>query len=171
MLDRLNFGEKRCTRAEAWLEEAASCRPHARALEDVLVDAPEGDKQHVQNCRDCKEAVMDFLESRALFRNWNAAGVQGNPFFAKRILAAIAAREAEVEQSTRTWAVVPKLAARLAAIATLVLLIAGTWVYEGPARKQVNQPVVEPGSQLFEDNSTVPTDRDEVLVSLLERSE
>lgn len=171
MLDWLRFGEKQCTRAEAWLEEAAARRPHARALEDLLTGVPEDEKTHVQSCPDCKDAVSDLLESRALFRNWNAAGVQGNPFFAERVLAAIASRESEMEQATRTWAVVPKLAARLAGIATLVLLIAGTWIYEGPARKQANQPVVEPGSQLFEDNATVPADRDEVLVSLLERGE
>ena len=52
----------------------------------------------------------------------------------------------------------------------LVLLIAGTWAYKTPARKHANQPVVaESSGQLIEDNSSVPVDRDEVLISLLER--
>ena len=165
------LGKEGCTRAQAWLEEAASRHPRAGAHEELLAEVPRDERQHVQECPACAQAVKDLLESRGLLRNLKMDEDKGNPFFAKRVLAAIAARETEIELATRTWAVIPRLASRLAGIAILVLLIAGTWIYEGPARKRANQPVMEPGAQLFEDNATVPTDRDDVLVSLLERGE
>jgi hypothetical protein len=165
------LGGERCERAAAWLEEAATRHPHAGAHEDLLLGLPKDEMQHVQECPVCAQAVKDLLESRGLLQNLKVDEDKGNPFFAKRVLASIAAREAEIELATRTWAVIPRLASRLAGIAILVLLIAGTWIYEGPARKQANQPVMEPGAQLFEDNATVPADRDAVLVSLLERGE
>jgi hypothetical protein len=154
------------------LEEAAQGLPQAATHEQLLSAIPEDAKEHLRACPDCFQGIEDFLQSRkllaALERN---PGDLGNPFFEKRVMAAIAAREAQLEGPRGTWAFVPKLASRLAGVATIVLVVAGTWLYSGPARRQANQPALENGTQLFEDNSAVPASRDDILVSLLERSE
>jgi hypothetical protein len=61
-------------------------------------------------------------------------------------MAAIAARESELRQSLEAWAAVPRLASRLTLASAVVLLLAGTWLYERPKRvptSAANQSVVE----------------------------
>jgi hypothetical protein len=74
-------------------------------------------------------------------------------------MAAIEGREAELAGRTRTWAAVPVFASRLAAIAVLVLLVAGTWLYEGSARRQATT------GGIFEDSAAAAasTSQDEVF--------
>jgi hypothetical protein len=170
MWKSLGFGRNECAQAANWLEEAAALLPEASTADGLPTQLVPGDATHVRECAACQTALKVFLESRALLANLKDPERKSNPFFAKRVMAVIAAREAELERSTRAWAAVPRLAARLAGVAMLVLLIAGTWAYKTPARKHTNQPVVaESSGQLIEDNSSVPVDRDEVLISLLER--
>ena len=60
-----------------------------------------------------------------------------SPFFAKRVMAAIEAREAELTRRARAWAAVPAFASRLSAIAALLLVMAGTWLFSGNHRQSV----------------------------------
>ena len=77
-------------------------------------------------------------------------------------MAAIAAREAQLRQSIETWAVLPRLAARLTWVSALALLLMGTWVLESPkfARNSGNQPSTE---SLLEPSQ--PQSPDDVLIS------
>jgi hypothetical protein len=59
-------------------------------------------------------------------------GAQPGPFFIPRVMAAIADREREIEKSSQTWAAVPRLAYRLSVLASLTLLLAGSWLYRQP---------------------------------------
>jgi hypothetical protein len=93
------------------------------------------------------------------------------PYFAKRVLAVIRAKEQELERSTRTWAAVPRLAARLAGVVALLLVITGTLLLESPRRKQATGPAMQAPSAIFEDNATLPASKDEVLVSVLEKGQ
>lgn len=168
---------RRCTKAEQWFEEAAARMPGTLTAEELLASMAPGQRDHVRGCGACQDAAKDLVESRVLLTALKGSGADGRPFFAKRVMAAIASRESELEGATRAWAVVPKLASRFAGIATVLLLIGGALIYEGPLHKrahpaaQAAQPAVESGTQLFEDNAPVPTNRDDVLVSLLERSQ
>lgn len=170
MWNRRGLEKKGCEKIAVWLEEAAARSPEAATIEELLEALPHDETLHAGECTDCKEAAREFLDSRALLAACGKAP-EGNPFFAKKVLAAIASREAEMERTSRAWAIVPKLASRLAAVACLALLLAGTWVYKGPTQSKSGRTAAEPGSQLLEDNATVPSDQDEVLVSLLERHE
>jgi len=75
-------------------------------------------------------------EVRALLREGAADRREPSPFFAKRVMAAIEAKENELAGRTRAWAAVPAFASRLSAIAALLLLVAGTWLYTGKSSKQ-----------------------------------
>lgn len=178
MWNRIRFGGRRCTKAEQWLEETAVTHLETPTAQDLLTTLGVAEREHIRRCSACQGALRDFIESRLLVNAVRPARPANHPFFAKRVMAAIASREGELERASRAWAVVPRLAARFAGVATVLLLIGGAWVYEGPLRNPpagdsapTLQPAVESGSQLFEDNAAVPASRDEVLVSLLERGQ
>lgn len=177
MWNKIAFSSGRCTNAEQWLEDAASSPAASVVIEDLRASLSSEQRDHLQHCADCQTALREFADSKALLRFLGRSPAEAPPFFAKRVMAAIAVREGELERAARAWALVPKLASRFAGIATILLLIGGAWAYEGPLHKSPNpaaqtaQPAAETGTQLFEDNATVPANRDDVLVSLLERGE
>lgn len=178
MQNGIRFGRKHCTKTEQWLEGIAIAQGEIPTAESLLASLGAAEQEHIHLCGVCQNAVRDFLESRILLNAVRPGRLEDHPFFAKRVMAAIASREGELERASRAWAVVPRLAARFAGVATVLLLIGGAWVYEGPLHNRPSgepapavQPAAESGSQLFEDNAAVPANRDEVLVSLLERGQ
>jgi hypothetical protein len=122
-----------------------------KRLRDVLEDATGSpvlsaeQKEHLAACPECKAAADDMSMSRLIFRDVPASAAQPGPWFAPRVMAAIAARESELRQSLEAWAAVPRFAARLTWISAVALLLAGGWLYESPkvAQTSVNQPSVE----------------------------
>ena len=99
-------------------------------------------------------------EVHGLLRDLKNNRVEPSPYFAKRVMAAIEAQEAEVARRTRAWAAVPGFASRLAAVAGFMLLVAGTWLYEGAIRR----PVATGG--IFEDSAAAAasSSQDDVFV-------
>jgi len=122
-----------------------------RRLRDLLEDAAGvvvlsvEQKEHLAACPECKSVADDMSVSRALFRDVPASALPG-PWFAPRVMAAIAARESELRQSLEAWVAVPRFAARLTWISALALLLAGGWLYESPkyaAQTSGNQTTIE----------------------------
>ena len=100
-------------------------------------------------------------EVRMLLRDMETRRAEPSPFFAKRVMAAIEAQEVELSRRSRDWAAVPAFASRLSAIAALLLVMAGTWLYTGGHR----QPATT--SALVEDiaSNAQQSNQDEVFVS------
>jgi hypothetical protein len=86
-------------------------------------------------------------------------------WFAPRVMAAIAAREAELRQSFDAWSVIPKFALQLTWISALALMLAGTWFLQRPnlPSRQATDITGEPVQ------SAAPVTNDDVLVSLAEK--
>ena len=105
-----------------------------------------GQKQHVAQCVACQTVWDDILMTRALLRDVPRSRTQPAPWFASRVMAAIAARESELRRSLDAWAAVPRLAARLTLVSALALMLAGGWLYGSPkfAQNSSNQTTVEP---------------------------
>jgi hypothetical protein len=105
-------------------------------------------------------------EVQALLREAYRDRKEPNPFFPKRVMAAIEAREAELTRRARAWAAIPVFASRLSAIAALLLVVAGTWLYTGSHR----QSVLSNG--IFEDSAAQAssTGQDEVFAMPAEES-
>src|ERR1700730_5594431 len=125
-----------------------------KRLRDVLEDATGApvlaaeQKEHLAGCAECKAVADDMSMSRAIFRDVPASATRPGPWFAPRVMAAIAARASELRQSLEAWGAVPAVppfAARLTWISALALLLAGGWLYESPkiAQTSVNQTSVE----------------------------
>jgi hypothetical protein len=127
-------------------------RATCKSLRDSL-DDPSGiaalslvQQQHLAACPDCQSVADDALMARSLLQEIPSATATPAPWFAPRVMAAIAARESELRQSFEAWAAVPRLAGRLAWASALMLLLAGTWLYERPRpvpTSAANQSAVE----------------------------
>lgn len=107
-------------------------------------------------------------EVRNLLREMDSRRAEPSPFFARRVMAAIGARDGELSRRVRAWAAVPAFASRVSAIAVLLLLLAGTWLYTGSARRS---SLAAPGG-LFEDSAAAASSssQDEVFPAASERT-
>lgn len=153
------------------MSDLFSDNPNCSGVREAFESAPQDgsetpalspeQQQHLASCPDCQAAADERLMSRFLFRDLKSA-LAPDAWFSTRVMAAIAARESELRRSFETWAVLPRLAARLTWVSALALLLMGTWVLESPrfARNSYNQPGSE---SLFE--SPQPQTPDDVLVS------
>jgi len=143
---RKNHGE--CSRLRDALENVAD----VTALSSVQ-------QKHLAACLACQAASADISMTRIVLRDVRAALPE--PWFAPRVMAAIAARESELRQSLEAWAAVPRLAARLTWISGLALLVASTWLYQLPKFTPIsgNESAVE---SLF-DSSQSSASQDDVV--------
>jgi hypothetical protein len=153
-----NFVKKRndedeCSRFRDSLEELASGGASREMLE------------HSAACEDCAAAADELLESRELLRSLPRESAPAMGWFAPRVMAAIAAREAELRQSFDAWSVIPKFALQLTWISALALMLAGTWFLQRP-----NLPT-KPATDITGEpvQNTAPLTNDDVLVSLAEK--
>ena len=107
------------------------------AVRDALENAREApalsaaQRAHLAACAECQTAAEDILATRNILAELPRAAEPG-PWFAPRVMAAIAARESELRQTLEAWAAVPRLAARLTWLSALALLLASTWLYQLP---------------------------------------
>jgi hypothetical protein len=127
-------------------------------------------KEHAATCSDCAAIVEEMQATRELLRALpRASSAIPGPWFAPRVMAAIAGRELHLRQSLDAWVAVPKLAARLTWACALALLLASTWLYERP------RPTPRPGADatvesLFDLPPAAPATQDDILVSRLEKA-
>ena len=145
--------EDDCSRFRDSLEEIASGGVSREMLE------------HSAACEDCAAAAEELLESRELLRALPRESSPAMAWFAPRVMAAIAAREAELRQSFDAWSVIPKFALQLTWISALALTLAGTWFLQRPnlPSRQATDITGEPVQ------SAAPVTNDDVLVSLAEK--
>jgi hypothetical protein len=155
----LNRDQGDCKRLREALEEAGS-----------LNGVPPALAEHQVSCARCAAAVEEFLESRALLRDLPRESDTVRPWFAPRVMAAIAAREAELRQSIDAWTVVPRLASRLTWISALALLLTGTWLIERPASVPAKPVITDLAGEPVVDSAPLPVNNDDVLLSLTENS-
>ena len=99
---------------------------------------PAAQREHLAACPQCQAAADDVFATRSILRDLPRRAELPAPWFAPRVMAAIAAKESELRQSLDAWAAVPRLAARLTWVSALALLVASTWLYQLP--KSTPQP-------------------------------
>jgi hypothetical protein len=113
----------------------------------------------------------EVLASRELLKALPASpAVTPMPWFAPRVMAAIAGRELRLRHSLDAWVAVPKLAARLTWACALALLLASTWLYERP--RSTTKPGAEGSVEsLFDLPPASSATQDDILVSRLEKAQ
>lgn len=138
------------------------------ALENVadVTALSSAQQAHLTACAECRQACSDISTSRMVLRDLPVRAASPGPWFAQRVMAAIAARESELRRSLDTWAAVPRLAARVSWISALALLLASTWLYQLPKPTPIsgNESTVEslfdsPQSSAPQDDVVLPMEK------------
>ena len=76
---------------------------------------------------------------------------EAGPWFTTRVMQAIAAQEEEIEERQNGfWTSVRRLAPRLVAFATLLLMLGGTWAFQERRAARANGPQMGPAEGIFE---------------------
>ena len=168
MTNFLNKRNAECRGFQTQIEDAAGAAPSVTELSELLVSAPAELKAHVTACADCRTAAENILAARALLAVLPSYATMAGPWFAPRVMAAIAARKAELSRAADTWTFLPKLAARLTWASAIALLLASGWLYQKPASTAAKPVVTDITGEPLADTAT-PSTSDELLVSLSER--
>jgi len=141
-----------------------------RSLRDFLENAQREDasevsslsgaqQKHLAACSECQQVADDILMARTVLRAMPRHSEVSAPWFAPRVMAAIAAKESELRQSLEAWAAVPRFAARLTWVSALALLLASTWLYKSPqAAPNVAQNSQSTVESLFDSPQSSATD-------------
>jgi hypothetical protein len=139
--------------------------------EMLLAAAPAEHRAHAETCPDCRDAAGDIIAVRNLLREARAVPVAG-PWFAPRVMTAIAAQEAEVSRGSAIWLAVPRFASRLSWVAASLLLFTCTWMYERPVSPPPAQTASAYATDHLFDAPALPANHDDdVLISLNEKDQ
>jgi hypothetical protein len=167
MFNLLKKNDERCIRMMDLLEESAAVRPAATGVEELCSDLSVAERAHIVSCPRCLEAAQDILATKEIFKNVASDATVARPWFATRVMSAIASRERELKEVASTWMAVPKFASRVAFVSAALLLVASTWLYEKPVaapNQQANSLAAQ--ESIFE--APPPVNQDDVLVPLQE---
>ena len=167
----LTRNRRECRLFRAHLEDAAAAAPQARNVDELLVAAPDALQIHAKGCAHCGAAAENILVTRSLLSAIPSNAKLPGPWFAPRVMAAIAARKAELARAADAWTFLPRLASRLTWASSIALLLASAWLYQRPASTApvttravamdiTGEPVV--------DSTTLPAADDEFLLSSTE---
>jgi hypothetical protein len=128
-------------------------------------------REHAATCPDCGAMAEEVLASRELLRALPASPAAAPmPWFAPRVMAAIAGRELQLRHSLDAWVAVPRLAARLTWACALALLLASTWLYERP-RATPKPGAAATVESLFDPPPASSGTQDDILISQLEKAQ
>src|SRR5271170_2640089 len=166
-----SFLSKRRAECREWqfqLEDTASAAPNAKELSELVAAAPATLKTHITNCEGCRASAENILAARALLAALPSQAAMAGPWFAPRVMAAIAARKVELSRAADTWTFFPKLAARLTWASAIALLLASGWLYQKPVSTPSKPVATDITGEPVVDTAT-PASNDEVLVSLSEK--
>jgi hypothetical protein len=157
-------GTRNCEEFLNELEALPADAAHGATAEQWLSALTEAAREHAARCADCKSAVQDFAMTRRALERVQENLAEAGPWFTKRVMNAIAAQEAELEErETGFWTSVRRLAPRMVAFATLVLMLGGTWAFEQHRAARELQPT--PLEGIFEAAPSAPANDDVVAIN------
>jgi hypothetical protein len=169
MTNFLSTRRAKCGHMQSQLESAAGAAPSAKELSELLAATPIELREHVAGCVNCRAAADNILEARTLLAELPSSASLAGPWFAPRVMAAIAARKAELGRAADTWTFLPKLAARLTWASAVALLLASGWLYQRPVSSPSKPVLTDITGEPFVDSTAPPANDDEVLLSLAEK--
>jgi len=156
----LNRDEVNCRRFLDALEELPLSGNTRKSAEEWRAELPEAEEEHAGSCEVCRTALEEFAETRNALAGMTVP--KAGPWFAARVMAAITAREREVEEARDgVWISVRRLAPRLVALSALLLVLGGSWALE--LRKTEGLKAERRGGDMVFDSSVSPTWYDDGL--------
>ena len=168
MRNLLNGRRDECERLQDLLENSAAENAYSGGIEEFAGSLPADERTHLAECGNCRQAAEELLATRELFKGAISRAEDGGPWFAKRVLTAIAARELEMARAMSTWSAVPRFASRLAWAAALVLVVGSTWLYETSTPRTTRQPAAASSQEYLFEAPAPQMNQDDVLISMAE---
>jgi hypothetical protein len=104
MWNLLNKSDNECWKLRDLLEESAVARREAVSVEQWRETWPAAQRAHIAACRACQQAAQDLLATQRIFKGVGSAREMVRPWFATRVMAAIAARERELSEAASSFA-------------------------------------------------------------------
>jgi hypothetical protein len=170
MRNLLNRRRDECERLQDLLESSA-VNVLGGSIEELVETLPAEGQAHFADCRGCREALQDMRTTREMLLGAVAPAEDGGPWFAKRVLSAIAARERELAFPASAWSMVPRFASRLAWASAIVLVAGSTWLYQRSAPSTIRQPAAASTQEYLFEAPSPPMNQDDVLISMAERNQ
>jgi predicted anti-sigma-YlaC factor YlaD len=154
-----------CTRCSVALED---CLHDGAALIDP--DSPLAG--HLQDCEECREALENALLASKLMGCARETVPQASDAFVTRVMARICEMAEREPLANAIWRPLELLASRFALIAAVVLLALSVYLAEfAPSRPAIfTTSQTEVGAGMPEPPAAPPSNQDDVLMSLVERS-
>jgi hypothetical protein len=143
----------------------------AATIQELLADASPQQRAHAAACEDCRKASEELLATRLLLSALAPQMDVPRPWFASRVMSAIAARGTESIRLAAAWTVVPKLALRLAWVSAVAILVASTWLYQKPVTSPTGQTGADPSAETLFETPSQQANQDDVLVSMVEKDQ
>jgi hypothetical protein len=151
MSNDLEKKNRECRRYLEELEGVAASDAGETTGPSVLAQMSSEARGHAEVCAECRGAVEDLAETRRALLPMSAPVAEAGPWFAARVMAAIRARGNELEErSNGVWLGVRRLAPRLVALCTLVLVVGTTWAYQVREEDLARQLALRPAESVFE---------------------
>jgi len=136
----------------------------------VLSSLPASTREHSLACAVCVEVVSDLVNIRRSLRPLATAVPEAGPWFSGRVMAAIKAKENELEERWEgVWFSIRRLAPRLVALCALLLVLGGTWALQLRQSDLAKQEGAKPFETVFETSGQGTPFSDEVLLPAHER--
>jgi len=156
-----------CGRLRDSLEEAATKQAGAIRVAGLVECLSPAEREHVSSCASCREVAQDLVAAKELFQGAASFAEGARPWFAVRVMNAIAARERELSLRVSAWSEFPRFASRLAWITVVVLLAGSTWFYEKGMRTPTDASKgAAPQESIFE--TTPQANQDDILLTMSE---
>jgi hypothetical protein len=138
------------------------------SIQELLSAMTEGARAHAASCVECAQTLEDFSEIRVLLAPMEKTLPEPGPWFTRRVMNAIGAQEAEMEERVNGfWIGVRRLAPRLVAFATLLLMIGGTWAFQEQRAHRGSQQSSPGVEGIFESSPNIPAN-DDIVASVNE---
>ena len=158
--------------------ESGGCREFREELETLPLKETGGSgmapgkmspssREHGGGCAECREAAEDMELTRSALRPLGEVSPEPGPWFAARVMAAIAGRESEMDLRDAVWVSIRKLAPRLVAVCALLLVLASTWTYQHRRIEFAGTPQAGSSDTVLEPGQVAPVN-DDVLISATE---
>lgn len=171
MWDLLNKRRDECERLQDLLDGSATESVRFGSVEELFERLPAQERAHFAECGSCREAAQNLLATRELLKNVVPRAADGGPWFANRVLVAIAARERGLAFPVSPWSMVPRFASRLAWASAIVLLAGSTWLYQTSTQAPVKQPAAASSQEYLFEAPQPPMNQDDVLISMAEKNQ
>lgn len=165
MWNLLKKNGQECGRIQDSLEEAAE-NSNAGTIEQLIASLPAAAREHIVGCGVCRETALDLAATKEIFKGTASVAEEARPWFATRVMAAIAARERELAERMSAWREFSRFASRLALISAVLLVAGTTWFYEKGIRAPSNPSNGAAQESIFEPPQQA--NQDDILISMAE---